>query len=52
VPRVKDFQQRLAEYLQSSAPDVMARLATGDALDEAATADLKRACDAFAHMWT
>jgi len=51
VPRVKDFQQRLAEYLQSSAPDVMARLATGDALDETATADLKRACDAFAHMW-
>jgi len=30
---------------------VMARLATGDALDETATADLKRACDAFAYMW-
>ena len=50
-PSVEAFQQGLAEYLQSSASDLMARLATGEALDEAATAELKRVCDALARMW-
>jgi F-type H+-transporting ATPase subunit alpha len=51
VARAKEFQQRLTEYLQSSTSELLARLATGEALDETVTADLRRACDAFAHMW-
>jgi F-type H+-transporting ATPase subunit alpha len=51
VARVKEFQQRLTEYLQSSTSELLARLGTGEALDETVTADLRRACDAFAHMW-
>jgi F-type H+-transporting ATPase subunit alpha len=51
VTRVKEFQQRLTEYLMSSAPDLLARMAAGKALDDAMTANLRSVCDGFTHMW-
>jgi F-type H+/Na+-transporting ATPase subunit alpha len=51
VTRVKEFQQRLTEYLMSSAPDLLAAIAAGNALSDAMTADLRRVCDAFTNMW-
>ena len=51
VTRVKEFQQRLTEYLTSSAQDLLAGLAGGHSLDEAATTKLRSVCDAFTHMW-
>src|SRR4029450_4344340 len=34
VTRIKEFQQRLTEYLMSSAPDLLARIAGGQSLDD------------------
>src|SRR5262245_16900356 len=38
VTRVKEFQQRLTEYLMSAAPDLLARIAAGQPLDDEMTA--------------
>jgi F-type H+-transporting ATPase subunit alpha len=51
VARVKEYQQRLTEYLMSSAPDLLARIAAAHVLGDALTVDLKTVCDAFTHMW-
>jgi F-type H+-transporting ATPase subunit alpha len=51
VTRIKEFQQRLTEYLMSSAPDLLARIAGGQSLDDMVTAKLRSVCDAFTHMW-
>jgi F-type H+-transporting ATPase subunit alpha len=51
VTRVKDYQQRLTEYLTSAAPQLLTRIAAEGALDDTLTANLRTACDAFTHMW-
>jgi F-type H+-transporting ATPase subunit alpha len=51
LTRVKQFQQRLTEYLASSDPDLLAQIAGGQSLDDAVTAKLRSVCDAFTHMW-
>src|SRR5215510_2400541 len=51
VTRVKEFQQRLTEYLMSSAPDLLATIAAGQALDDTVTTKLRSVCDGFTHMW-
>jgi F-type H+-transporting ATPase subunit alpha len=51
VTRVKDYQQRLTEYLTSAAPQLLERLAAGPSLDDTLTTNLRTACDAFTRLW-
>jgi F-type H+-transporting ATPase subunit alpha len=51
LARVKDCQERLTEYLTSTAPQLLGRIAEGRSLDETVTTNLRIACDAFTHLW-
>src|SRR5262252_1649552 len=52
VERVKDYQARLTEHLTTSKPDLLAKIATEKALNDALTAELKATTDKFAQSWT
>src|SRR5437867_3192157 len=47
VDRIKDFQDKLSDYLTSRKTDLMARIAKEKALNDALTADLKAAVAEF-----
>src|SRR6266704_665314 len=47
VDRIKDFQDKLSDYLTSRKTDLMARIAKEKALSDALTADLKAAVTEF-----
>ena len=47
VDRIKDFQAKLTEYLTSRKSELMARIASEKALNDALTADLKAAVTEF-----
>jgi F-type H+-transporting ATPase subunit alpha len=51
VARVKEYQRRLVEYLTTSAPDLLPRIAVGHPIGDPLAADLAAACDAFSHLW-
>jgi F-type H+-transporting ATPase subunit alpha len=51
VERIKDYQAKLTEYLTSSKPDLLARIAAQKALSDALIAELKAAGDGFAQIW-
>jgi len=51
VERLKDYQSRLAEYLTSSRPDVLARIAKEGRLTDELNLALKTAFDGFGQMW-
>ena len=52
VARVKEFQSRLLEFLSTTKSDLLARIATEAALDDALTAALRGATDEFAQLWS
>jgi F-type H+-transporting ATPase subunit alpha len=52
VERIKDYQARVTEYLTSSKPGLLAKIATEKALSDALVAELKAAADQFAQSWT
>ena len=52
VERIKDYQARVTEYLTSSKPGLLAKIATEKALSDALVAELKAAADQFAKSWT
>ena len=52
VERIKDYQARLTEHLTTSKPDLLAKIATQKALNDALTAELKATADKFAQSWT
>ena len=51
IERLKEFQARLTEFLTSSNPEVLAKIARERALSDTLTAELKTATVAFAEMW-
>jgi F-type H+-transporting ATPase subunit alpha len=51
LDRIKEYQRRLTEFLSTSKAALLARIARQQALNEAVTADLKRAADSFVQMW-
>jgi F-type H+-transporting ATPase subunit alpha len=52
IARVKEFQGRLTEYLTTSKPDLLAKIAKEKALSDALTADLKAAATTFKQSWS
>ena len=50
VPRVKEFQTRLTEFLTTRAA-LLEKIGRQKALDEALTAELKTAADQFKQLW-
>jgi F-type H+-transporting ATPase subunit alpha len=51
MPRVKEFQGRLTDYLTTSASDLLTGIATSREIGDALAADLRTACEAFLHLW-
>jgi F-type H+-transporting ATPase subunit alpha len=52
VERIKDYQARLTEHLTTSKLDLLTKIATEKALNDALIAELKAAADKFAQSWT
>jgi F-type H+-transporting ATPase subunit alpha len=52
VDRVAEYQGRLAEFLATTRTDLLSRITTLKALDDALMAALKTAADEFTAMWT
>jgi F-type H+/Na+-transporting ATPase subunit alpha len=52
IDRIKDYQTRLTEYLTTSHSTVLERIGREKALTDGVTADLKRAVEQFAQMWS
>jgi len=51
VDRVKDFQNKLTEFLTTLKPELLRKIAQEKALGEALTAELKAAADQFKQTW-
>jgi F-type H+-transporting ATPase subunit alpha len=51
VPRVKEFQARLTEYLTTSKADLLQRIAIEGSLSDALTGELKAAAEQFKQSW-
>jgi F-type H+-transporting ATPase subunit alpha len=52
VPRVKEFQERLTEFLSTTKASLLADIGTRRALDDALTAALKAAAEQFKPLWS
>jgi F-type H+-transporting ATPase subunit alpha len=52
VPRVKEFQTRLTEFLTASKTDLLALIVREKALNDASTAGLKDALEQFKKSWS
>ena len=52
VPRVKEFQARLTEFLTASKTDLLATIGREKALNDASTAALKAAAEQFKQSWS
>jgi F-type H+-transporting ATPase subunit alpha len=51
VPRVKEYQTELTEFLTTRKSDLLARIGTEKALSDALTTELRSAADEFAGTW-
>jgi len=51
VPRIKEYQAALTEFLTTRKASVLQRIATEKALNDALTAELKKAADEFKQTW-
>ena len=51
VERVKDFQNRLTEFLTTRKVDLLARIGKEKAISDALKAELKAAADEFQQTW-
>jgi F-type H+-transporting ATPase subunit alpha len=51
VDRIKEFQNKLTEYLTSRKADLMGRISKEKALSDALTADLKNVVTEFKQTW-
>ena len=52
VSRVKEFQEKLTEYLDTRKPELLARIAREKTLNASLTAEVKAAIDLFKETWT
>jgi F-type H+-transporting ATPase subunit alpha len=52
VTRVKEYQNRLTEFLTATRPDLLRTIGQRRAIDEALAAELKAAADAFVPLWS
>jgi F-type H+-transporting ATPase subunit alpha len=51
LDRVKDYQNRLVDYLNTSKAALLSKILTQKTIDDALTADLRAAADQFKLMW-
>jgi len=51
VPRIKEYQASLTEFLTTRKADLLRRIAAERALSDPLTADLKGAAEDFKRMW-
>jgi F-type H+-transporting ATPase subunit alpha len=52
VNRVKEYQNRLTEFLTAAQPDVLRTIGQRKAIDDALAAEIKAAADAFVPLWS
>src|SRR5688572_17000649 len=52
VPRIKEYQAGLSEFLTTRRPALLARIAAEKAIDASLTSELQAAADEFAATWT
>ena len=52
VPRIKEYQAGLSEFLTTRRAALLERIAVEKAIDASLTSELKAATDAFAQTWT
>jgi F-type H+/Na+-transporting ATPase subunit alpha len=51
VPRVKEFQAKLTDFLTTRKPDLLARIGREKKIEDGLTAELKAATDEFKRVW-